>query len=123
MKPPPVEVAAHLPLTPIAFEVLLALADGDRHGYDVMLEIERRTDGRLALHAGTLYRAIHRLVEAKLIALAGASAAREAHGERRTYFRLTKLGARVASAEADRLAGQVSAARARRLLKDAGASS
>jgi len=122
MKPPPPEIAVHLPLTPVAFEVLLALADGDRHGYDVMLAIERRTEGRLALHPGTLYRAIHRLVEAELVAPADVPAG-GSPDERRTYFRLTKLGARVAAAEAARLASQVNAARARRLLKGAGASS
>ena len=44
-----------LPLTPVAFEILLALADGERHGYDVMIEIERRTGGGISPNPGTLY--------------------------------------------------------------------
>ncbi|MDE3156209.1 MAG: helix-turn-helix transcriptional regulator [Acidobacteriota bacterium] len=118
MTPTPDDAAAHLPLTPVAFEILLALADGDRHGYDIMLEVERRTAGGLVLHPGTLYRAIHRLVEAGLAELVEPPPDRDSDDERRTYFRMTALGRRVAAAEARRLAGQVSAARARRLLKD-----
>ena len=49
-----------LPLTPVAFEILLALAEDPRHGYDIMLEIERRTAGRVSLNPGTLYRALDR---------------------------------------------------------------
>ncbi len=123
MKPQPRDVAAHLPLTPVAFEILLALAGDNRHGYDVMLEIERRTGGDLSLHPGTLYRAIHRLVESQLVETVDPPTDRESDDERRTYFRLTKLGERVATAEAERLASQVSAARAKRLLKGSGVSS
>ena len=93
-----------LPLTAVAFEILLALAEGGRHGYDIMLEIERRTAGRLSLNPGTLYRALdaafHRVGE-----------------ERRRLFSLSPLGSAVAAAEAGRLADQVRAARAVRLLK------
>src|SRR5690606_19313239 len=56
-----------LPLTPMAFEILRAVAEGARHGYDVMLEIERRTDGRLRPNPGTLYRALDRLVRQGLL--------------------------------------------------------
>src|SRR5262249_4191503 len=56
-----------LPLTPVVFEIMLALAAGERHGYDIMQDVERRTDGRIVLHAGTLYRALSRLLEQKLI--------------------------------------------------------
>jgi DNA-binding PadR family transcriptional regulator len=101
-----------LPLTPMAFEILLAVAEGERHGYDVMLAIERRTSGRLSPNPGTLYRAINRLVDEGLL-----ETAREAphDSEPRTLFRLSRFGARVLAAEAARLADQAGAAR--RLLK------
>ena len=56
-----------LPLTPVAFEILLALADGERHGYSILQEVETRSGGSVSLHAGTLYRALARLLESELI--------------------------------------------------------
>ena len=56
-----------LPLTPVAFEILIALADGERHGYSILQEVESRSGGTIALHAGTLYRALARLLESDLI--------------------------------------------------------
>ena len=106
-----------LPLTAVAFEILLALADGERHGYDIMLEIERRTGGRVSLNPGTLYRALDRLVEQGLLASAFQ---RQAGDERRRMFSLSALGGAVAAAEAERLDDQVRAARASRLLKKGG---
>jgi DNA-binding PadR family transcriptional regulator len=98
----------------VAFEILLSLADGDRHGYDVMKDIERRTHGRLQLHPGTLYRAIARLMDDGLVEEAGTEEPRD---DRRRPVRMTRLGARVARAEAERLAAQVSQARDRRWLR------
>jgi DNA-binding PadR family transcriptional regulator len=105
---------SYLPLTAVAFEILLALADGARHGYDIMLEIERRTGGRVSLNPGTLYRALDRLVEQGLLESA---IQRQAGDERRRVFSLSALGSAVAGAEAARLDDQVRAARASRLLK------
>ncbi|HEU4688609.1 MAG TPA: PadR family transcriptional regulator [Vicinamibacterales bacterium] len=102
-----------LPLTAVAFEILLALAEGGRHGYDIMLEIERRTAGRVSLNPGTLYRALDRLVEQGLLD----AAFQRVGEERRRLFSLSSLGSAVAAAEAGRLADQVRAARAVRLLK------
>lgn len=110
---------AFLPLTAVVFEILLALADAPRHGYEIMLEVERRAEGRVTLHAGTLYRALARLFEQRLIDELDGPPAGRADGhddERRRYYRMTVLGRAVAAAEADRLAGQVNAARAKRLL-------
>jgi DNA-binding PadR family transcriptional regulator len=105
-----------LPLTPLAFEILLSLAEEDRHGYHIMQTVDRRTDGRIALHAGTLYRAIARLVDLGLIA--ELDERREpGSDERRRYYRLTPFGRSVAEAEAARLDSQVRAARALHLLK------
>jgi len=106
-----------LPLTPVAFEILLALADGERHGYSILQEVESRSGGTIALHAGTLYRALARLLESELIEELNESPDPSSLDERRRYYRLTTRGIAVARAEASRLEGQVTAARERRLLK------
>lgn len=108
-------VAQFLPLTPIAFEILLALADGEQHGYRIMQEVNARSGGTVALHAGTLYRALARLLEQALIEELAERPAED--DERRRYYRMTERGLAVARAEASRLMGQVEAARARRLLQ------
>lgn len=105
-----------LPLTPTAFEILLALAERPRHGYDVMLEIERRTRGRLSPNPGTLYRALDRLLDQGLLETTEG----EGGSEPRRFFHLSALGARVAAAEATRVRGQVGAAVARGLLEEGG---
>ncbi len=112
-----------LPLTPVAFEILLALAGDARHGYDIMLEIERRTGGRVSLNPGTLYRALDRLVEHGLLdtSFQAVESARAGSRDQRRLFTLSTLGAAVAAAEAARLADQVRAARAVRLFKKGGA--
>jgi len=99
-----------LPLTPAVLEIALALAPGARHGYEIMQEVERRTDGRIVLHPGTLYRALSRLLEQKLIEELDARPSPD-DDERRRYYRLSALGAAVARAEVERLAEQVAAAR------------
>ena len=99
-----------LPLTPVVLEIALALGSGERHGYEIMQEVERRTDGRIVLHPGTLYRALNRLLEQKLIEELDARPSSD-DDERRRYYRLTTLGAAVARAEVERLAEQVAAAR------------
>jgi DNA-binding PadR family transcriptional regulator len=108
-------VEQFLPLTPVAFEILLALADGEQHGYRIMQEVNARSGGAVTLHAGTLYRALARLLEQALIEELAARPAED--DERRRYYRLTDRGIAVARAEANRLFGQLEAARARRLLE------
>jgi len=105
----------HLPLTPVAFEILLSLAGEERHGYAILRAVSERASGGVRLHAGTLYRALARLVETGLIAELDARP-EPGTDERRRYYRLTALGRRVAIAEARRLEGQVGAARAFGLL-------
>ena len=100
-----------LPLTSVVFEILLALAAGERHGYEIMQDVERRTDGRIVLHPGTLYRALGRLLDQGLIEELDERPAADRDDERRRYYRLSTLGGAVARAEVERLAGQVSAAR------------
>ena len=102
-----------LPLTPVALNVLLALADGERHGYGIMLEVRERTGGRVRLGPGTLYGAIKRLKEGGVIEESGERPDPEADDERRCYYRLTGFGGQVLAAEIGRLDGLVSAARAK----------
>ena len=106
-----------LPLTPVAFEILLALADGERHGYSILQEVETRSGGAVSLHAGTLYRALARLLESDLIDELRESPDPSSGDERRRYYRLTALGRSVAAAEAARLDAQVRSARAVHLLQ------
>lgn len=101
-----------LPLTPLSFEILLALADEPRHGYGIIKEIEARTGKPLKSSTGTLYLAIRRLEEAALIAESDAD---PAQSRRRTY-RLSELGREVVAAEAERLATLLGVARQKDML-------
>jgi DNA-binding PadR family transcriptional regulator len=105
-----------LPLTAVAFEILLTLSDADAHGYHIMQEIERRTGGAIVLHPGTLYRALARLLDEAIVEEVDDRQDERADARRRSY-RLTKFGRAVLKAEAVRLEQQVRAARARRLLR------
>jgi DNA-binding PadR family transcriptional regulator len=101
-----------LPLPAAAFHILLALADGDRHGYAIIQEVEARTGGELRLSAGTLYRSIQRMLEQGLLVEVRERPAPELDDERRRYYRLTPFGGSVARAEAQRLTKLVKMARA-----------
>ena len=109
-----------LPLTPAVFHILLALADGERHGYGIMLEVAARTDGKLRLGPGTLYGSIKRMLAKGLISESDVRPDPTLDDERRRYYRLTDFGRRVASAEAQRLAHLVSVARSKHLLDNPG---
>ena len=106
-----------IPLSPVVFDILLALSDDERHGYGIMQEVSRRGDGATLLRPGSLYRALARLVQEDLVEESDERPAPDLDDERRRYYRLTKLGREVAVAEARRMASQVNAARSRRLLK------
>ena len=112
-----IDPRSFLPLSEVVFEILLALGDGERHGYQVMQDVAARTDGRVMLHAGTLYRALSRLRRDGLIEELDERPDPDFDDERRRYYRLTKAGTQVARAEAARLASQVRAARSRRWIK------
>lgn len=107
----------YLPLTPIAFEILLSLAEGETHGYGILLDIVGRSGGRLRPHPGTLYRAIARLVEEGLLEELDERPDPEQGDERRRYYGLTRLGRAAGAAEAARLDAQLNAARVRRLFQ------
>lgn len=100
---------ADRPLSPAVFQVLVALAAGEQHGYALLKEIAEQTDGRIRLSTGTLYGIIDRLLADGLIA------DRTAGGRR--LYRLTAVGRRAARAEADRLEALLTRARATPALK------
>jgi len=103
---------ALLPLQPTSFHILLSLADEDRHGYAIIQDIARRTNGEIRLSAGTLYRSIQRLQEQGLILETRTRPAPEEDDERRRYYRITPLGKAVAEAEVARLRDLLKMARA-----------
>jgi DNA-binding PadR family transcriptional regulator len=111
--------APYLPLTPAAFHVLLTLADGPKHGYLIMKDVEVRTGGEVRLSTGTLYGLIKRFLDDELIV----ELPPEGDGtERRRPYKLTPFGRQVARAEAGRLEQLVLAARGARLLPERGPS-
>jgi len=119
--PRAVDPRSFLPLSPLVFQVLVALADGPRHGYGVIQEIDVRTDGLIRLRTGTLYLLLQRLaadalVEPTKTPKAETSAAERAPGSPRRYYGLTLLGRAVLVAETRRLEIAVSDARAKRVL-------
>jgi len=101
-----------LPLPPVTFHILVALADEDRHGYAIMQDVAQRTGGALKLGAGTLYRSVQRMLEQGLISEVSSRPAPEMDDERRRYYRITPFGRTVAKAEARRLAQMLKLARA-----------
>jgi DNA-binding PadR family transcriptional regulator len=105
-----------LPLTPAVFHILLALADGERHGYAIMQEVATSTDRRIKMGPGTLYGTIKRLLEAGLIEESDQRPDAKVDDERRRYYRLTGVGQRVLAAEADRYNALAKLARRKGLL-------
>ncbi|MCK5650930.1 MAG: helix-turn-helix transcriptional regulator [Gemmatimonadetes bacterium] len=111
------EVAGQLPLTPLAFHILLALLDGDLHGYGVLKEIDLITRGQMTPTTGPVYLAAQRLLGSGLIEESDKRPVPELDDQRRKYYRLTGLGRRVANAEAARMAYLVDVAVRKGLLQ------
>ena len=109
----------YLPLTPAMLDIVVALADDELHGYAIMREVRRRTDGRKRLAPGTLYRSLRQMQERGLVAESDERPEAGLDDERRRYYRLTDLGRRVALAEVERLEGLVHAARSKGLVPSA----
>jgi DNA-binding PadR family transcriptional regulator len=99
-----------LPLTQPVFHILLALADGERHGYAIIQEIERRTGGSLTLRTGTLYTALARMLRLGLIDETDERPDPESDDERRRYYRISTFGREVAKGEASRMRALVALA-------------
>jgi DNA-binding PadR family transcriptional regulator len=105
-----------LPLTPTVFHILLALSDGDLHGYGIMQEVAEHTAGQIRLGPGTLYGAIKRLLSNGLIVETDKRPDPELDDERRRYYHLTDFGQQVLKAEVQRISRMVSVAQRKRLL-------
>ena len=97
-----------LPLTPAVFAILLALSEGDRHGYAIMKQAALPAGGEIKLGPGTLYGTLDRLMRDSLVEETGFT-----DDHRRRYYRLTELGTRVLAAETSRLSAALKTARAR----------
>ena len=105
-----------LPLTPGMFQVLIALADNEKHGYAIIKEVARRTNGEIALSAGTLYTIIRRFEQEGVIAESAERPDAALDDERRRYYRLTDFGRDVARAEGRRMETALGMARAKNLI-------
>jgi DNA-binding PadR family transcriptional regulator len=105
-----------LPLTPGMFQVLIALADGEKHGYAILKEVARRTGGEVTLSAATLYTIVRRFVQEGVIAESAERPDPSLDDERRRYYRLTPFGRDVAKAEAARMETALGMARAKKLI-------
>ena len=105
-----------LPLTPAVFHILLALADGEKHGYAIMQEVETISDGTVNMGSGTLYGSIKRMLTADLIEETEDRPDPDMDHQQRRYYQLTDFGERVLQAEAFRLEAVVRAARSKKIL-------
>jgi DNA-binding PadR family transcriptional regulator len=104
-------------LTPAVFHILLALADRDRHGYGIMLEVAERTNQQVRMGPGTLYGTLKRMLEGSLIEECDERVDPDLGEERRRYYRITRQGRRAAAAEAERLQALVRIARAKSVFR------
>jgi len=105
-----IDVDRQLPLPPAVLQILIALGEGERHGYAIMQEVAERTNGKVRMSPGTLYGSIRKMLDDGLIEELFHRAA-AADDERRRYYRVTKFGRAVAAAEAERLAALLHHAR------------
>jgi DNA-binding PadR family transcriptional regulator len=111
-RPATSDVPKRSPLPQTVFQILVALADQDRHGYAIMQDVAARTDGALRLSPGTLYGSIKRMLEEGLIVEVDSRPSPNEDDERRRYYRITPVGRLLAQAEADRLTVLLRQARA-----------
>lgn len=111
---------SYLPLTPAMFHILLALADGEKHGYAILKEVARRTDGKVQLSAGTLYGNLARLEGSGMILESNRRPEIGLDDERRRYYQLTEFGREVAVAEARRMQEALAQAHAKKLFRKPG---
>ena len=112
----PRDPRSFLPLSPLAFQVLLSLPDESRHGYAIIQEIADRTEGLVSMRTGTMYLLLQRMVADGLIEETNDRPRADEDDERRRYYVPTPLGSAVATAEAKRLESMVSQARRKQVL-------
>ncbi len=105
-----------LPLTPAVFHILLALADGEKHGYGIMQEVTAITEGGVKMGPGTLYGSIKRMLVNGLIVESDERPDPALDDQRRRYYKLTGFGQRVVEVEVQRLSDLVRVARSKRIL-------
>ena len=104
-----------LPLSPAILHILVALSGEDRHGYGIMQEVARQSEGQYKLGPGTLYDNLDKLLEQGIVQ---ESTPRSSVGDsRRRYYRLTSTGRKLARAEAEKLADLLRVARAKNILR------
>jgi DNA-binding PadR family transcriptional regulator len=110
------QTAPQQPLTPAVFHILLALADGEKHGYSIMKDVEAQTNGGLKMGPGTLYGSIKRMLTSGFIEEAEERPDPALDDERRRYYQLSNMGQKVLSAESQRLEQAVKIARQKQVL-------
>jgi DNA-binding PadR family transcriptional regulator len=109
-------ISPRQPLTPAVFHILLALANGEKHGYSIMKDVETQTAGKIKMGPGTLYGSIKRMLAAGLIEEADERPDPALDDQRRRYYRLSNIGQRALSAESQRLEQAVKIARQKHVL-------
>src|SRR5579872_16613 len=105
------------PLKPAVFQVLLSLAEGDKHGYAILKDVEEQSGGEVRLSTGTLYAVFKRLLSEGLIAECRHRPPAAEDDQRRRYYRLTPVGRAVAIAEAERMEKLLAQARDAKLIR------
>ena len=105
----------HLPLTPPVFHILLALSGEERHGYSIMQDVARQTEGALDMGPGTLYGCLKRMLAAGLVEETDERPDPGMDDERRRYYAITSMGKIAVRAEAQRMAAALSAAKSKRI--------
>jgi DNA-binding PadR family transcriptional regulator len=111
------DVDRHLPVKPVAFQILLSLADGERHGYGITQDIASRTAARMRIEPGNLYRSLKAMLDDGLIEESERRPAPDLDDQRRRYYRIAPLGRRVAAAETARLEAVVAEAKGKRWVR------
>ncbi len=115
----PQNPASQLPLKPDLFQILLALEEGERHGYGIIKEVERSTDGQIRLEPSPLYRRLKRLLDSGIVEEADKRPVPDLDDERRRYYRLTDYGRALLAAEAQRLVALAGSERVKNLAQQA----
>jgi DNA-binding PadR family transcriptional regulator len=111
-----IQMNSNQPLTPAVYHILLALADGEKHGYAIMKDVEQQTAGRVKMGPGTLYGSILRMLTSNLIEETDERPDPTLDDERRRYYRLSGLGRRVVKLESERLTQAVKVARKKHVI-------